>query len=178
MAATAPTAAFDAQARTSDRRNGPCRVSAPQRTAPGDGKGRGVGSKVHYTAKFWKHPPPRSPARSTSFSTTTACRSSGARGLTVSSTSGRRGESRGALWSRSPTLCPVVPLLHVPVPQPVDSVVDVLKIIDRGPPELVVDVAHGPLFRTWSRSAPLFASRSWRNSWWMCRRPLATLLQS
>ena len=35
---------------------------------------------------------------------------------------------------------PVVPLLHVPVPQPVDSVVDVLKIIDRGPPELVVDV--------------------------------------
>ena len=32
------------------------------------------------------------------------------------------------------------PLLHVPVPQPVDSVVDVLKIIDRGPPELVVDV--------------------------------------
>ena len=35
---------------------------------------------------------------------------------------------------------PVVPLLHVPVPQPVDSVVDVLKIIDSGPPELVVDV--------------------------------------
>ena len=39
------TAAFDAAARTSDRRNGPCRVSAPQRTAPEDGKGRGVGSR-------------------------------------------------------------------------------------------------------------------------------------
>ena len=44
MAATTATATFDAQARTSDRRNGPCRVSALQRTAPEDGKGRSVGS--------------------------------------------------------------------------------------------------------------------------------------
>ena len=41
MAATATTAAFGAQARASDRRNGPRRVPAPQRTAPEDGKGRG-----------------------------------------------------------------------------------------------------------------------------------------
>ena len=93
MAATTATATFDAQARTSDRRNGPCRVSAPQRTAPEDGKGRSVGST------------PRSPARSTSFSTMMACRSSVARSLIVSLASGHRSESSGALWSRSLIPC-------------------------------------------------------------------------
>ena len=53
MLAAAPTAnatkvAATAQtvpsARTSERRNGPCRVSAPQRTAPEDGKGREGGT--------------------------------------------------------------------------------------------------------------------------------------
>ena len=66
------------------------------------------GYEMHYTAKFQKHPPPRSPARSTrgtsTSTTTTACRSSGARGLTASPASGRSSESRGTSWSRSSTL--------------------------------------------------------------------------
>ena len=45
MAATAAFDAFDAQARTSDRRNGHGREFAPQRTAPGEGQGqRGGGA--------------------------------------------------------------------------------------------------------------------------------------
>ena len=52
-------------------------------------------------------PEARSPARGTSASTTmTACRSSGARGLTASLVSGRRSESRGECWSRSLTRHP------------------------------------------------------------------------
>ena len=100
---TATTAAFDVQARTSDRRNGPCRVSAPQRTAPGDGKGQGVGSMCTTRRSSGSTHPPG--ARHAALLSRRPCRSSGARDLTVSSTSGRRGESRGALWSRSSTLC-------------------------------------------------------------------------
>ena len=60
------------------------------------------------TDKFWKHPPPTSPARGTSASTTmTACRSSGARGRTgCLPCPGRRSESRGTSWSRMSVSCP------------------------------------------------------------------------
>ena len=46
VAAKTATAAFDAAARTSDRGNSFCRVSAPQRTAPEDGKDQGVGERA------------------------------------------------------------------------------------------------------------------------------------
>ena len=46
---------------TDERRNGPCRVSAPKRTAPEDGKGRGCEFEVHYMAKFLNNPPPQEP---------------------------------------------------------------------------------------------------------------------
>ena len=53
--------------------------------------GWGGGYEVKYTAKFRLNPPPLSPAHNTSrLMTRTACRSSEVRGLTVSSTSGRR----------------------------------------------------------------------------------------
>ena len=88
------------------------RCSWPRRTTTpphGDRRwpGAGGGFEVHYTAKFRKHPPPRSPARSTSFSTTIASRSSGARGRTgCLPCLGRRSKSRGASWSRSSTQHP------------------------------------------------------------------------
>ena len=39
------TPPFDATARTDERRHGPCRDSAPQRTAPEEGKGPGGGTR-------------------------------------------------------------------------------------------------------------------------------------
>ena len=72
MAATATTAAFDAQARTSDRRNGPGRVFAPQRTAPGEGQGqRGGGDEA---LRRQKAPPPGSGRESCWLSTSRCCR--------------------------------------------------------------------------------------------------------
>ena len=104
MAATATTAAFDAQARKSDRSNGPCRVSAPQRTAPEDGKGRGRSTETQYTAKFREHLLPTSPEHSTfRLTTMTVCRSSGAPGMTATTRSGRRSGFCGTLWSRLET---------------------------------------------------------------------------
>ena len=70
-----------------------------------------------------------------------------------------------------------VPVLDAPVPQMVVHIVDVLKIIDRVCPSRLSKCPRF-LFRTWSRSASLFASRSWRNSWWKCRRTPVTLLLS
>ena len=55
--------------------------------------GEGGGYEMKFTAEFQVNPPPRSPARSTSSSTTL--------------TSGRRSESRGASWSTLSLLCPL-----------------------------------------------------------------------
>ena len=46
---------------TDERRNGPCRVSAPQRTAPEEGKGREEEREVHYTAALRRTVPPPEP---------------------------------------------------------------------------------------------------------------------
>ena len=62
----------------------------------------GGGHEKKYTAEFRRHPHPKSPARSTSSSTTIACRISGARGLTVSSTSGRGAGRRQCACRHSP----------------------------------------------------------------------------
>ena len=62
---------------------------------------------MHHTAKLEKNPPPRSPARGSATSTTTACRSSGVHGLTVSLTSGRRRGSSGTPWSRTSAPLPL-----------------------------------------------------------------------
>ena len=86
---------------------------------------------MKYTAEFRRHPPPKSPARSTFSSTTIACRSSGARGLTASPASGRRGEVSRRIVEQIVDSAPVLPLLHAPVPQTVDSVGEVLKILDK-----------------------------------------------
>ena len=70
--------------------------------------GRWVRGEAHGQVPEAPSPPPRSPARGTSTSTTTtACRSSGARGRTSClSCPGRRSESRGTSWSRLSILCP------------------------------------------------------------------------
>ena len=69
-------------------------------------QGPGEEYETQYTAKFRKHSSPKSPAHSTSRSTTTTvCRSSGAPGLTASTRSGRRSGYSGAPWSRSSTTC-------------------------------------------------------------------------
>ena len=65
---------------------------------------------------------------------------------------------------------PVVQLLHVPVPQSVDYVVEVLKILDKSLPD-VEQVIEVPKTSANGLAAFLSRSRSWRNSWWKCRRP-------
>ena len=72
---------------------------------------------------------------------------------------------------------PVVPLLDTPVPQMVDRLVDVLKIIDTT--SSVEQVIKVPMitFQDGSRAAPRFASRSERNSWWKCPFPPLTTLR-
>ena len=81
-------------------------AESTRHAAHGDGgwPGPGSGYEMHFTAKLRKNPPPRSPARGTLGSTTTtSCRSSEERGLTVSLASGRRSGYSGTLWSRSST---------------------------------------------------------------------------
>ena len=79
------------------------------------------------------NPPPRSPARSTSSSTTIACRSSGPDRL-VDVRPQERVPRR--IVEQTVDTVPVVQLLHVPVPQMVDSVVEVLKILDKSFPDV------------------------------------------
>ena len=90
--------------RAAQRRRGPGRVDAPLLKRTG-WPGPGSGYEKKYTAEFWENPLPRLQVCSTSFSTTTS-HLPPVRGLTVSLTSGRRSESRGASWSRSSTQYP------------------------------------------------------------------------
>ena len=96
--ALAPRAAHAADA--------PGHAPAPRRpTGDRPRPGAGSGYEVKRTAKFRRNPPPKSPARGTSASTTmTACQSSRSRGLTgCLPCPGRRSESRGASWNRLTT---------------------------------------------------------------------------
>ena len=81
---------------------------------------------MHHTAKLEKNPPPRSPARGSATSTTTACRSSGVHGLTVPLTSGRRRGSIGTPWKHR-HLC-LLPMLDAHVPLMVNQLAEFLKI--------------------------------------------------
>ena len=96
----------------------------------------GSGFEKTYTAEFWRHPPPKSLARSNFSSTTIACRSSGARGLTVSPTSARRSESRGASWSRSSTLHPSSRFSTLLCRRRWTQWLEVLKIFDKSLPDV------------------------------------------
>ena len=82
---------------------------------------------MKFTAEFRENPPPRSPARSTSSSTTIACRSSG--GSRPDRLVDVRPQERvpRRIVEQIVDTVPVVQLLHVPVPQMVDSVVEVLQ---------------------------------------------------
>ena len=68
-----------------------------------------------------------------------------------------------------------VPILDLdaPVPQMVEQLVGVLKVFDQSLPEQVIEVP----FRLGSHTVLLFASRSWRNSWWKCRLRQGTNLR-
>ena len=135
---------------------------------------------MKYTATFRKHPPPRSPARGTSALTTmTACRSSGARGLTASLASGRRSESRGASWSRSSTQHPpfrfstILSLCRRWWTQWWKSFASSSRV-GRWLPSRLGTVRTSRLskcprfFSTRLRPAPLFLSRRRQNSWSQC----------
>ena len=91
------------------------------------GRGEG-GNELHYTAEFRKNPPHKSPARSTFSSTTIACRSSGARGRT------------GCGVEQIVDSAPVVSLLHAPEPLLVDSLGEVLKILDKLVPDVEQEI--------------------------------------
>ena len=56
--------------------------------------------------------------------------------MTACWSSGRRSESLGASWSSSSTLHPSSRFSHAPVPQTVDSVGEVLKILDKLVPDV------------------------------------------
>ena len=72
-----------------------------------------------------------------------------------------------------------VPILDLdaPVPQIVEQLVGVLKVFDQSLPEQVIEVPKITL-QDGFRTVLLFASRSWRNSWWKFRRTPVTLLLS
>ena len=63
---------------------------------------------------------------------------------------------------------PVLPLLHAPVPQTVDSVGEVLKILDKVVPDVeqVIDVPM--IYPEDTSGFALSWSRRWPNSWWKC----------
>ena len=69
-----------------------------------------------------------------------------------------------------------VPSLYVLVPQPVNQLVDVLRLIDTVVPEQVIDVPKIP--KTSSRSALCSMCRRWRNSWWTSPCPPSTTWSS
>ena len=142
--------------------------------------GPGCGYEMKYTVEFREHPPPRSPARGTSALTTmTACRSSGARGLTASLASGRRSESRGASWCRSLTRHPSFRFSTILIlcrrwwTQWWKSFASSSRVGWWLPSRLgtvrTSRLSKCPrFFSTRLRPAPLFLSRRRQNSWWQC----------
>ena len=122
----------------------------------------------------------QSPARGTSALTTmTACRSSGARGLTASLASCRRSESRGASWSRSSTqhrsfLFSTILILCRRWWTPWWKSVASSSYVGRWLPSKLGTVwtswfSKCPrIFSTRLRPPPLFLSRRQQNSWLQC----------
>ena len=114
----------------------------------------GGGFEKKYTAKFRKHPPARSPARGTSTSTTTtACQSSKARGLTASPASGPQERVPRRIVEQIVDSAPVLPLLHAPVPQTVDSVGEVLRALVQKTATNIILVQGGVAHATIAASA-------------------------
>ena len=91
----------------------------------------GGGYEKKFTAEFQKNPPPRSPARSISVPEL-----GGSRLDRLPAVSGPEERVPRRIVEQIVDIVPVVQLLHVPVPQPVDSVVEVLKILDKSFPDV------------------------------------------
>ena len=127
MAANTATVASDAAARTSDRRNGLCRVSAPQRTVPEDGKGREVEELGSFARRRSRRPPTPQPelCRST--------KSSAVPGYLV-------WVSRGGHVEHMADICPFVQVLDAPVPQMGNQLLEVFRHLDSALLEQVIDV--------------------------------------
>ena len=65
---------------------------------------------------------------------------------------------------------PGLQILDVPKPQMGDQLVDVLKIIDTSLPVFTEQVIDVPKVFLQDTIPQCSAGRSWRNSWWECRR--------
>ena len=140
---------------TDERRHGPARVHETQ-----------------YTAKFRKHSSPKSPAHSTSRSTTmTVCRSSGAPGRTGSLPClDRRSGICGAPWYRSSTQslwCLFSTILCRRRWNSCKTCSSSSTGSRPFPSRLLKCPRSTP--RT-SLCARFCVLRSWQNSWWKCRR--------
>ena len=119
---------------TDERRYGPVRVQAPYLTRSDDGKGLGVGNEQHYTATFRCIPPPMRQALSTFPLTSKMCLPPGSRPDRLSAVSGPQERVVRRTVEQIVDCVPVVPLFHTSEPQMVDSVVDMLKILDHSLP--------------------------------------------
>ena len=189
-------------------RCGPGHVAPPlSPTGTEEGQGRGGGFRVQLCGEDPEaSPSPGGRAPCTIRWTWMMCLPPGARGRTGCLTCpDRRSESRGASWSRLFDFVPVVPLLHVPAPQTVDSVVEVLKILDNLLPDVeqAIEVpknlqhtglaaflspgaADGrtvggqcrPIRTPCCLSSRVLLRRLWRTSWWKCRRSCLSLSAS
>ena len=100
-------------------RNGPCRVHAPQRTAPEDGKGRGRGTSCTTRPRSGCASPPRGPA---------------------GTSAGGQGKVELHVVEDLGELAPLVQILDLPVPQMVDNVLDALRIPERPMAVQVIEV--------------------------------------
>ena len=109
-------------------------MNAPLLKRTEDGQGRGVGTRRSTRPSSGRTRPPG--GRCAALLSQLPPR---VRGLTVSPTSGRRSESRGASWSRSS------------IPHPLSR-----KILDKSLPDVE------------QVSTPFSWSRIWPNSWWQC----------
>ena len=133
MAATATTATFDAQARTSDRRNGPCRVSAPQRTASEDGQGRGRSTRRSTRRSSGSTPPPRARHNDS------VPEFGGSRPDRLHEVRPQERVLRHTV-EQSGDVAPGLPALNALVPQMVDQLEDVLQIVDLFVPAQEIEV--------------------------------------
>ena len=67
---------------------------------------------------------------------------------------------------------PVAPILDAPVPQMVEQLVDVLKIIERSLPVVAEQVIDVPKMNLQDRIPQRSVLSSWWNSWWKCQQSL------
>ena len=120
--------------------------------------------EMHYTAEFWTHPPPQ--AAGTVYFAMDVDDVTAALGYRPDRLSEVRPQERAQRRTVQQIVDPVpLPTLDDPAPQMVGQLLNLAHFLGTPSPSKCPRSCL-----TMFRCEPWFARRSWRNSWWKCRR--------